>query len=281
MQRIQLCLLIAFCAGTLHAQTQIDLRTQSKSVDFSGANATKPFKSGTVFPSVCGAGEMFYKQDAPAGSNLYACTSLNTWTLEAPGGGSGASMANQLGDFAVTRTSAGLLTIGANCSPATPCNVRFGNLVYSIAASATATITSGTGTAYFYVPSNGTLTVGHNLTLTCSSACVAQSGITAFPSDSVPLYTWTATNGAWDSTGGADFRAFTSAKVVGPGSGMTSTEASGATILGVDSTLIGSRVAVPASSTSACVAGSYAFNASFYYLCVNSNSWLRVALSSF
>src|SRR5260370_27910128 len=78
-------LLVAFYAATLYGQTQVDLRTQSKSVDFSGANATKPFKSGTAFPSVCAVSEIFYKADAPAGSNLYACTSLNAWTLETGG----------------------------------------------------------------------------------------------------------------------------------------------------------------------------------------------------
>src|SRR6202158_3914052 len=103
--------LLAF--GIAHGQTMVDLRTQSKSVDFSLANATKPFKSGTVFPSICSVGEMFYKTDAPAGSNLYACTSLNAWTLQGGsggGGGAGASMASQLGDFAIARTSASTLT---------------------------------------------------------------------------------------------------------------------------------------------------------------------------
>src|SRR5713226_4547435 len=85
MHRIHRSLLVGFCAGMLYGQTQVDLRTQSKSIDFSGANATRPFKSGTVFPSICSVGEIFYKLDAPAGANLYACTSLNTWTLESGG----------------------------------------------------------------------------------------------------------------------------------------------------------------------------------------------------
>src|SRR5258706_1316581 len=195
-------LLVAFYAATLYVQTKVDLRTQSKSVDFSGANATKPFKSGTVFPSVCSLGEVFYKIDAPAGSNLYACSSLNAWTLEtsgtppvtgnsgkvlttdgttllfsplagdisgpvsavsvtqiqgrvvssaapasgqalvwnantnrwepqnvACGGGSGATMASQLGGFGITRTNGPTLTIGANCTASTPRNVHFGILV--------------------------------------------------------------------------------------------------------------------------------------------------------
>ena len=64
------------------AQTLVDLRTQTKSVDFSSATTTKPFKSGTALPATCGVGEAFFKSNAPAGSNLYACTSQNTWTLQ-------------------------------------------------------------------------------------------------------------------------------------------------------------------------------------------------------
>src|SRR5579863_6746295 len=64
------------------AQTLVDLRTQTKSVDFSSATTTKPFKSGTALPATCGVGEAFFKTNAPAGSNIYACTSQNTWTLQ-------------------------------------------------------------------------------------------------------------------------------------------------------------------------------------------------------
>src|ERR1700680_1416921 len=74
-----LLLALTFAA---HGQTQVDLKTQSKDIDFSAATTTKPFKSGTVFPSVCGVGEAFFKTDASPGANLYSCTSLNTWTLE-------------------------------------------------------------------------------------------------------------------------------------------------------------------------------------------------------
>src|SRR5260370_29495145 len=78
----QLIIYAASCAGILWGQTMVDLRTQSKSIDFSGANATKPFKSGTVLPSICAVGEIFYKLDATAGANLYGCTSANPGTLE-------------------------------------------------------------------------------------------------------------------------------------------------------------------------------------------------------
>src|SRR6202044_1626711 len=137
-------LLIALFAGALYGQlTQLDLRLQSRDVDFSGASATKPFKSGTGLPPSCGQGEIYYRLDASAGMNVYGCTSANAWTLEQ--GPPAASMASQLGDFAVTRTAPTTLSIGANCSTTTPCTVRFGSLVYSFGAGGTATISAGSG----------------------------------------------------------------------------------------------------------------------------------------
>ena len=67
------------------AQTLVDLRTQSKSVDFSAANTTKPFKAGTVLPATCTVGEGFFQTNAPAGLNLYGCTAVNSWTLLSAG----------------------------------------------------------------------------------------------------------------------------------------------------------------------------------------------------
>ncbi len=87
------------CCG--YTQTLVDLRTQTKDVDFTTANTTKPFKSGTAVPVTCSVGETFFKTNAVAGSNLYACTALNSWTLESgspgppgtqgPAGSTGAS----------------------------------------------------------------------------------------------------------------------------------------------------------------------------------------------
>ena len=348
-------LLSTALAGSAVCQTLVDLRTQSKSVDFSAANTTKPFKTGTPLPATCGVGEMFYKSDAPPGANLYGCTAVNNWTLEtgagipgvagnggrvlttdgssltwgapqgdvsgalstltvtqiqgravssaspgsgqtlvwntstnrwepqtlAGGGGGGATLGSQLGDLATTFTNATTLTIGANCALSTPCNVRFGNTAYSFVTSATATISSGTGTAFVYVASGGVLTVGHSLTVSCSSACLAQSGVNQFPPDSIPLATWTATNGSWDPAGGLDRRAFQSTKVVTAGTGLITVDTSGNTAVSVDVNLVGLRVAVPANSASACTTGTWSMDASFYYLCVATNTWRRVAISSF
>jgi hypothetical protein len=284
MYRIHRILLLAVVAGALHGQiTQLDLHFQSRDIDFSTANATKPFKSGASLPSVCGIGEMFFALNAPAGANLYGCTSLNGWTLESTsgsGGGSGASMASQLGDFAVARTSATVLTIGANCSVTTPCIVRFGSLVYSFASSGSVSISAGTGLAYVYVSSAGALTVGHNLTANCTAGCIGQSGVTSFPTDAIPLFTWSATSGTWDTAGGTDQRALLSSKSIMASTGLTSAESSGKTVVTVDSTIVSLRTSVPATSSAACTAGTWATDSSYYYLCVSLNSWRRTALST-
>ena len=271
---------IAICGSALYAQlTQVDLKLQSRNVDFSGASATKPFKSGAGLPSTCAQGEMYYRSDASAGMNVYGCTATNSWTLEQ--GPPAASMASQLGDFAVTRTSATVLAIGANCSTSTPCTVRFGALVYSFGSGATVTISAGSGLALVYVSSAGALTVGHNVTASCSSGCVAQSGVTAFPADAIPLFTWSATGGSWDASGGADQRAFLSSKSVTAGVGITSAEVSGKTQLSADTSVIGLRTSTPVTSSAACTAGSWATDGSFFYLCTATNVWRRAVLSSF
>src|ERR1035438_2207847 len=174
---------------------------------------------------------------------------------------SGASMAYQLGDLVAVRTSSTVLSIGGGCAPTSPCNVRFGYQVYSITNSATATVSgSGIGTAYVYVNSSGTLMVGHNLTVACSAGCTQQSGITSFPQNVLPVYTWTATNGTWDSTGGRDQRAFLDFKVLANGPGIIVTEAPGQTTLTVDNGAIptylmnSATLNFPSIATDACAA---------------------------
>jgi hypothetical protein len=94
------------------------------------------------------------------------------------GSGGGATLANQLGDLAAVRTSSTVLIIGAGCAPTSPCNVRFGYQVFNIINSATATISgSSTGVAYIYINNSGTLLVGHNLTVACSTGCTVLHGL--------------------------------------------------------------------------------------------------------
>jgi hypothetical protein len=155
------------------------------------------------------------------------------------GSGGGASMASQLGDLAVVFTSPTVLTIGANCASTSPCNVRFGYQVYTVTNSATATISgSATGVAYIYISGSGTLVVGHNLTVACSASCSQQPGVTSFPANVLPIYTWTATNGVWNGSGGLDQRAFLSAKALSGGQGIIITETPGQSTLAVDNGVI-------------------------------------------
>jgi len=65
--------------GLIWGQTQVDLRTQSKNVDFSSAAETRPVKTGTILPATCAIGDVYFKSDVTAGLNLYGCTANNTW----------------------------------------------------------------------------------------------------------------------------------------------------------------------------------------------------------
>ena len=135
-------------------------------------------------------------------------------------------------------TSPTVLTAGLNCSNATPCNVRLGGTVYSVTNSSTITISAGSGTLYLYVDASGALAAGHNLTLTCAGVCGAVSGVTAFPAGSIPLFTWTATNGTWDMNGGSDRRAFLSTRSLGSGAGIVALDTGTQTVVAVDSATV-------------------------------------------
>ncbi len=344
--------LLAAAGATAWGQTQVDLRTQSKSIDFSAFGVTKPMSTGNTLPATCTAGQMYLLSNAAPGSNLYACLSANLWALEGgganttlpsvtgnggdvlstdgtnllwsalggdvsgtpaaetvvaiqgrpvaatvPGNGQtlvwnatagqwqpaaaagGATMASQLQDL-TPAVSGGTMTLGQGCSMATPCNFRFGSDVYGITAPATAAITAGGGTAYVYVLSNGTLAVGSTFAVTCTAVCSAQSGVTAFPAGSIPLFTVTATGGLWNATGITDYRAFLSAKNVNGGLGVVSVDSGGSAAVSVDTSVVSTRVAVPATSTSACSVYTWATDGAYYYLCTAANQWMRVALSS-
>ena len=113
-----------------------------------------------------------------------------------------------------------------------------GSTVYSVTNSSTITISAGTGTLYLYVDASGALAAGHNLTLTCAGVCGAVSGVTAFPAGSIPLFTWTATNGVWDTNGGSDRRAFLSTRSLGSGAGIVALDTGTQTVVAVDSATV-------------------------------------------
>ena len=54
-----------------------------------GKSVTAPIKVGTTLPTTCTIGDFFFKSDATAGQNIYACTAADTFTQQAGGGGGG------------------------------------------------------------------------------------------------------------------------------------------------------------------------------------------------
>jgi len=174
-------------------------------------------------------------------------------------GSGGAIMAAQLRDFAVVSNNSTTLTIGGNCSTAAPCNVRVGGQIYSFTSGATVTLAGGSGTAYFYVDVNGLLTVGHNLAVSCTG-CTAVSGITAFPPNAVPLFTWAAANNVWSASGPMDYRAFLGGQYVTAGTGILVSASGPALQVGVNTAVVptylkaGATLSFPSINAGTCAA---------------------------
>lgn len=212
---------------------------------------------------------------APAdGQTLVWTAAASTWQPAAAGSGSGASASGQLTDLQVALTNATTLTVAAGCSAIAPCNVRFGNTVYSIASAATIGLTgSAAGTAYIYVSPNGAITVGHNLNLACLN-CTAVSSVISFPSDAIPLWTWTSSSGSWDATGGRDRRAFLTAKPILPGTGIVTTDSGGATTIALDTAVVNTYASGAGVPSGTCSVGQVFFRANnTFYVCASANTW--------
>lgn len=261
--------LLALAGGYAGAQTQVDLRTQAKSVDFSAAPSTKAFQAGVFPPGSCSVGQTFFKTNAPAGANFYACTSANTWTLAsgnatqiqsrniastAPADGqalvwdsfasawqpglAGAAPTNLegLSDCQVVHTSATRLTVNGAATPSTPCNVKVGGKVYAFNSSATIDITAGAGAVLIYLnyaSGSAQLEVAYNgPTISCSGMNCVRVNSSSYPAAGkyVPLHEWLATvPGTWDAGNGIPRRAFLGDFSVNGGSGISITQASDGT----------------------------------------------------
>ncbi|HEY6341812.1 MAG TPA: hypothetical protein VIY49_09990 [Bryobacteraceae bacterium] len=98
MNRISRLLLPAAVAGLIcQAQTQVNLQTQAKNVDFSQAPSTKPFTVGATLPATCEVGQAFFNTSAAAGANWYGCVAANVWTVQS---GSSGGITQLSGDVA-------------------------------------------------------------------------------------------------------------------------------------------------------------------------------------
>ena len=260
-------------------QTQVDLATQSKNVDFSGAISTKPAKAGTVIPTSCSVGEAFFKTNAAAGQNLYGCTSTNTWSQMGSAG-----MGSQLGDFAAGNTSASAQTLGAGCSSVTPCQIRTGATLFTMTAPVTLSLSgvSTSGTVFWYLSPSQALTAGHNsgATLTCSAGCTVVSGVTSFPPDATPLWQTTFTANVWDTINPAtmDRRAFLSRNVIAPGPGVSSASdpTTGIQTLSTDPTIVPRFFTGSGAPAGTCTAGRDFYtdtSGAHLYFCSSTNTW--------
>lgn len=164
------------------AQTKVDLRTQSKSVDFTGASLTKPARSGASLPGTCSAGETFFLNGV-----LYSCTATNNWEKLGTVSGSTAS-----GDCARFDANGNVVDGGPACGGGP-------NYQQSFTSATSVTLThnlNSTGIVFacfdtstpplWILPKSATLTNANTLTVTFASAqsgsCVVNaSGASASP----------------------------------------------------------------------------------------------------
>jgi hypothetical protein len=203
--------LLALALNTLHGQTSVGLRTQSKDVDFRAATATAPFKTGTTLPSACQTGEAFFKTDATAGQNLYGCVATNVWAVQSSGGGS----ALPFNDFQ-SAVNGQMLTIAEG-------RARIGNYVPVVIATGSVTFTSGSGNVKVFIDSSNNL-VCHMQTgiaastsgaLTCSNVSTP-----TYPANSIPIANVTVTDAVPSLT--SDDRAFLTTRGINDSGGLAS-----------------------------------------------------------
>jgi hypothetical protein len=136
----------------LAAQTQVDLRTQSKGVDFQAATYTRPLRASATLPSTCTVNELLLLTTAPAGSNIYACMSVNNWVIEA--GGAGVALQNggaAIGTSSTENFVPGIGVFNAITNLGTKVNIQQGVDTSVILATAT----NQAGQAVLCQPSSG------------------------------------------------------------------------------------------------------------------------------
>jgi hypothetical protein len=95
---------LAVVLASYGQNTQINLATQGKNVDFTSAPFTRPVKTGTALPGTCSPGDLFFKTNAAAGQNLYACTAVNTWVAQSSSASAPAGLGDPGSNGIVVRT---------------------------------------------------------------------------------------------------------------------------------------------------------------------------------
>jgi hypothetical protein len=225
-----------FAAGcALAVAIAVPARAATANVD------QRAVKFGTTLPATCWTGDIFFKTDAAAGSNLYACVALNTWVVQ---GGSTVVNGGDATGFAETRTSNTVMTTSLIAGSV---NVKFGTVVQSIGAGGTialgASSCSGGGLIWKSVTPSGVLEIDANTNVNLASVTVSgfvkgSNTATGTPNGNFPLYRLSCGNSAadqWDSNMILDLRAMYAQKNVMGGTFVIPTEgAAGTTSLDID-----------------------------------------------
>lgn len=165
------------------AQTLVNLKTQSRNIDFS-RSTTKTFQVGTVLPSTCEVGQVFFKTNAPSGENWFGCIGVNMWSLQ--------SSRTHLPDVGFSGNKAMVCnTCGANIATA-----RFLNTTRQYSGPVEMTITGGVNTATvvrFYIDPSLNLRAQYDGSVitaaTFGAGLLPDTAGTQFPAASLPLYT--------------------------------------------------------------------------------------------
>ncbi|MGB9618821.1 MAG: hypothetical protein ACPL7K_00245, partial [Armatimonadota bacterium] len=98
---VALAVVLGFYLRFCLSQTRVDLGRQGKNVDFSGAEKSKPFRSGAALPASCETGEAFLQTGEGTEQTLYVCPTPNNWVAvgkELPSDGKGPGKALLAGD---------------------------------------------------------------------------------------------------------------------------------------------------------------------------------------
>lgn len=146
------------------------------------------------------------------------------------------------------------LTVGGECSPSAPCNVRVDNTVFSFTSTATAVIgsgVSGNGELVFYIDVNGNAQVRDNLgtgNVTCTNCSESQQTTPGFPYGAFPVASVQIVSGAYTTL--SDVRSGASIQSYQAGAGLDESQSGGVTTFSVDqSAFTGGAVTYTASQT--------------------------------
>ena len=223
------------CAAvSTRAQTTVDLRTQSKTVDFTAAAFTRPIKTGVTPPASCAVGDLFFDTDAAPGANLSACVAPSTWSPLVSGGS-----ASELAGFKVT---GGGTALAVSC---TACSYRIGGKVFLFAGDMGASGLTGTGaaaTVFVYLDVSGTPRFGYDGTVVTGatlSGLAGQTGVTQIPADTIPVASCTVSANQFGAC--TDLRAVYSRMVAAAGNGIAVLEnaTTGTTTISVNPAVVG------------------------------------------